>query len=240
VQYCIDDSGSYGDQYYEKANQLMAQAITKRAAPGQRGATIYITLITENTVASDSATGQSIIIDPVANAPALTPTPTPDTSNPFNNANPHAHATATAIVKHIQEANRAASQTQQAQLAKATQEARDGAHLLTTMPRQPSNLSDVYGCLIVASDHFSHAQPGASKVLIIASDLRDNVGNDTVPRSLEGVTVKALYVPCDQAQQCASTKTTWQTEFQRDHAAKWTFYDPSSTSATLSGDTLFS
>jgi hypothetical protein len=192
VQYCIDDAGSYGDQYFVKANQLLAQAVTKRSTPGQQGAKIYLTLITDNTVASDSAFGQSIVMDPVDN-PVLTPIPTPDTSNPYNNVSAHATATARAVARQIQAANTAANQGEQAPLAQATQEVQDGAQLLTNLQRQPSGMTDIYGCLVVASAHFSYAQPDTTKVLIIASDLQDNMISTAAPRPLAGVTVKVLF-----------------------------------------------
>lgn len=240
VQYCIDDTGSYDSQYFNGANQLVAQAVLSRAAPGQQGATIYVTEINANTFAPAS-TVDVIRIPAVPFAPTQPPTPTPADTNPFDSA------TATAQVAQAEQQAQATyaalQQAEQTALSQAQQVASSSASFLRALVQEPTGATDIYGCLMVASQNFALAPDGAQKLLIIASDLQDNVDSPATasdPRTVPGARVIVINYLCPQAQGCDTNRTNWLAEFQHDGAAGVRFYSPAETQADLSGQTLFS
>ncbi|MBF6592235.1 MAG: hypothetical protein IVW57_17120, partial [Ktedonobacterales bacterium] len=237
VQYCVDSTGSYKSQYFDAANQLVANALVQRAAPGQDGAIIYVTLISANTFTSES-TVSTITIAAVPAEPPPLAVPTLDTSNPFNLSNDQTTATATA--RQATATYTAQRGAEQAALDIAQREARDGASFLRELTQVYNGFSDVLGCVSVAAQHFASAPVGSDKLLIIASDLR-RTGNQqsSSSRVMKGVRVKVINFYCDQAQECDANKTFWQNEFKSDQVASLNFYDPAETRAELPGN-LFS
>lgn len=169
--------------------------------------------------------------------------PTQGTAPTASNSNPFDSATATAEAQQAAQQAQAAYTTlkdaEQTALATAQQAAQQGATYLRGMVQQPADATDIYGCLEVASQNFALAPAGARKLLIIASDLQDNLDSTSFPRTMPGARVLVIDYLCPQAQGCAATENTWRAEFTTDKAASVMFYSPAETLANLTGQTLF-
>lgn len=235
VQYCIDVTTSYyPSPDFATANTVLAQAILQRASgAGQAGATIFVTTINSRTY-DETSTAKVITIP--ATQPQATFDPSQSQGNMFQAATPTA-------IAHEAQATVTADQAQvQQQIQKATAAAQAAHTFLQSFSPQPDNIAtDVNGCVALAHDRFAHAPQGAEKVLLIASDLQDNVTGHPVSYAISGAKVLVINFKCDVAAQCiAGTQPTWKAALQKDGASSVDFYDPADTQAKYASGGLFS
>lgn len=218
VTVCLDRTPSYDRSYFDDAKNMLADAIQQRAASGQLGATIYVTLIGHNSYAPN-ATVRTVVI------PATPWSTASSTSgNVFNGG-------------VVRETATAAAATAAALSNQAAQQVQPDVAFLRSLNPPTDGPTDILGCVSRASERFQSAPSAAQKLLILATDLQEaGAQQSDRSRPLAGVSVKVIEWKCDDAASCDTLKSTWHDEFvTRDQAASVSYFDPAETQAQVAG-----
>jgi len=210
LQICLDNSGSFPPVYRVAAQKSIAARINSLVQPNSGGMAVFVTQIAKSTFQND-------VLD--FSVPAIQPLPTAPAANP----DPYKNAAATKAYKKALQAALDNLNAVKAQVKHDTDSLRN-----LQLPAA-SDGTDIPGCLDDASEHFSHVS--GSKVLLIVSDMQNNINTQFSTVNLQGVVVRVLYRVCEVASDCQKNDSYWRKVFMQYGSASVNFYDPAESDA---------
>ncbi|WP_448595610.1 hypothetical protein [Thermoflexus hugenholtzii] len=221
---CIDRSGSY-QEWTRPALLAIADLIPELVTSGA-GWRIDIRWIEANSYRPEAHIGTFELppLPPLPGPmPTFTPWPTPE--NPLERYEPTREAQATR--QAAAEASLTATREWiQRSYQDAHRKALEFAETIRRLQPEVAQRSDIWGCLIKASELFV-SRPNSERWLIIASDMEEAGTQQKNSLKLHGVHVRIVFWKATKAAQARQLRELWTQRFQEAGAADVGFFDPS-------------
>jgi len=220
---CVDRSGSY-HEWTRPALVAIADLIPELAISGP-GWRLDLRWIESNSYRPEAHIG-TLELPPLpplpGPMPTFTPWPTPE--NPLERYEPTREAQATRQAEEEERLNEAKDRIQRS-YQDARRQALKFAEGLRRLQPEVAQRSDIWGCLIKASELFA-SRPASDRWLLIASDMEEAGVQQKNSLKLHGVHVRIVFWKATKAAQAQRIRETWTRWFQEAGAADVRFFDP--------------